>query len=86
MICYRDLGLLDILYSWSTQSVLPAMNGMISMRVYWPDGLGVDFRLTSIAIFVALSLIFALVATLALVATSKYLANVGSPPVIPISD
>jgi hypothetical protein len=55
------------------------MNGMISMRIYWPDGLGVDFRLASIAIFFALPLIFGLVAALALVATSKYLANVGSP-------
>lgn len=59
--------------------VLPTMNGMISMRIYWPDGLGVDFRLASIAIFFALPLIFGLVAALALVATSKYLANVGSP-------
>lgn len=50
---------------------------MISITIYWPDGL--DFRVGSIAIFLVVSFIFALVTALALIITSKHLANVGLP-------
>lgn len=49
---------------------------MISLPIYWPDGLGVDSQLESFAILFTVCLIFALVSVLALFVTSKHLANV----------
>lgn len=47
------------------------------MRIYWPDSLGLDFRPGSIAVLVVMLMIFALMTSLALIITSKNLANVG---------
>jgi hypothetical protein len=47
------------------------------MRIYWPDGLGLDFRPGSIAVLVVMLVILALMTSLALIITSKNLANVG---------
>ncbi|KAJ5684364.1 Cytochrome P450 [Penicillium maclennaniae] len=51
------------------------MDEMISMPIYWPDGLGITSRLGPMAILLAVSLIFALMTVLASIITSKHLAN-----------